>query len=124
MGPVLIRYPLFCTVIVRHLPHFEAASWGELDGGRPKSTVSHHFKVLREAKLVLTETTGNKWVLETLTLDMLYASAKGTEVPECRCKPQPQENGEQHTSCEWQRPTSKAVRADNENLCENGPVEK
>jgi len=44
--------------IVRHLARVEAASCGELDGGRPKSTVSHHFKVLREAGLVLTETTG------------------------------------------------------------------
>jgi DNA-binding transcriptional ArsR family regulator len=44
--------------IVRHLSRVEAASCGELDGGRPKSTVSHHFKVLREAGLVLTETTG------------------------------------------------------------------
>ena len=44
--------------IVRHLARVEAATCGELDGGRPKSTVSHHFKVLREAGLVLTETTG------------------------------------------------------------------
>lgn len=44
--------------IVRHLARVEAASCGELDGGRPKSTVSHHFKVLRESGLVLTENTG------------------------------------------------------------------
>lgn len=44
--------------IVRHLARVESASCGELDGGRPKSTVSHHFKVLREAGLVLTESTG------------------------------------------------------------------
>ena len=44
--------------IVRHLAHVECATCGELDGGRPKSTVSHHFKVLREAGLVLTENTG------------------------------------------------------------------
>ncbi len=44
--------------IVRHLDRVEAATCGELDGGRPKSTVSHHFKVLREAGLVFTETTG------------------------------------------------------------------
>lgn len=44
--------------IVRHLARVTAASCGELDGGRPKSTVSHHFKVLREAGLVLTETVG------------------------------------------------------------------
>ena len=44
--------------IVRHLARVEAATCGELDGGRPKSTVSHHFKVLREAGLVLTENAG------------------------------------------------------------------
>lgn len=44
--------------IVRHLARVEAATCGELDGGRPKSTVSHHFKVLREAGLVYTETQG------------------------------------------------------------------
>jgi len=44
--------------IVRHLSRVEAATCGELDGGRPKSTVSHHFKVLREAGLVFTENTG------------------------------------------------------------------
>lgn len=44
--------------IVRHLSQVEMATCGELDGGRPKSTVSHHFKVLREAGLVLTENTG------------------------------------------------------------------
>ncbi len=48
--------------IVRHLSRVEAATCGELDGGRPKSTVSHHFKVLREAGLVLTETTGTTHV--------------------------------------------------------------
>jgi predicted transcriptional regulator len=44
--------------IVRHLAGVAAASCGELDGGRPKSTVSHHFRVLREAGLVWTETSG------------------------------------------------------------------
>lgn len=44
--------------IVRHLAQVACATCGELDGGRPKSTVSHHFKVLREAGLVLTESTG------------------------------------------------------------------
>ena len=44
--------------IVRHLAQLGPATCGELDGGRPKSTVSHHFKVLREAGLVLTENTG------------------------------------------------------------------
>lgn len=44
--------------IVRHLARVETASCGELDGGRPKSTVSHHFKVLREAGLVFTKNNG------------------------------------------------------------------
>ncbi|PLC54715.1 transcriptional regulator [Pollutimonas nitritireducens] len=44
--------------IVRHLARVEAATCGELDGGRPKSTVSHHFKVLREAGLVFTRNSG------------------------------------------------------------------
>lgn len=44
--------------IVRHLARVNAASCGELDGGRPKSTVSHHFKVLRDAGLVFTENSG------------------------------------------------------------------
>ena len=44
--------------IVRHLARVGNATCGELDGGRPKSTVSHHFKVLRESGLVRTESTG------------------------------------------------------------------
>ncbi len=44
--------------IVRHLARVETATCGELDGGRPKSTVSHHFKVLREAGLVFTKNNG------------------------------------------------------------------
>lgn len=44
--------------IVRHLAGVDAAACGDLDGGRPKSTMSHHFKVLREAGLVWTENTG------------------------------------------------------------------
>jgi DNA-binding transcriptional ArsR family regulator len=44
--------------IVRQLAHLGPATCGALDGGRPKSTVSHHFKVLREAGLVLTENDG------------------------------------------------------------------
>jgi DNA-binding transcriptional ArsR family regulator len=44
--------------IVRQLAQGGPATCGELDGGRPKSTVSHHFKVLREAGLVRTESNG------------------------------------------------------------------
>ncbi|NLA03844.1 helix-turn-helix domain-containing protein, partial [Rhodococcus hoagii] len=38
--------------IVRHLAGGTEASCGELDGGRPKSSMSHHFRVLRDAGLV------------------------------------------------------------------------
>lgn len=44
--------------IVRQLAGVEVATCGDLDGGRPKSTVSHHFKVLRESGLVRTENNG------------------------------------------------------------------
>ena len=38
--------------IVRRLAEVGEASCGELDGGRPKSSMSHHFRVLRDAGLV------------------------------------------------------------------------
>ncbi len=44
--------------IVRHLARVEAATCGELDGGRPKSSMSHHFRILRDAGLVVTRTSG------------------------------------------------------------------
>ncbi|AQZ94147.1 ArsR/SmtB family transcription factor [Halopseudomonas phragmitis] len=40
--------------IVRRLAEVGEASCGELDGGRPKSSMSHHFRVLRDAGLVCT----------------------------------------------------------------------
>ncbi|WP_288132015.1 helix-turn-helix transcriptional regulator [Microbulbifer sp.] len=40
--------------IVRKLAETEEASCGELDGGRPKSSMSHHFRVLRDSGLVCT----------------------------------------------------------------------
>jgi len=40
--------------IVRHLAQVVDASCGELDGGRPKSSMSHHFRVLRDSGLVCT----------------------------------------------------------------------
>lgn len=46
--------------IVRRLAGVESATCGALDGGRPKSTVSHHFKVLRESGLVMTESSGTE----------------------------------------------------------------
>ncbi len=44
--------------IVRRLADVEQASCGELDGGRPKSSMSHHFRVLRDAGLVRTQGVG------------------------------------------------------------------
>lgn len=44
--------------IVRRLAAVEEASCGELDGGRPKSSMSHHFRVLRDAGLVRTQSVG------------------------------------------------------------------
>lgn len=44
--------------IVRCLSRVVEASCGELDGGRPKSSVSHHFRVLRETGLVQTRNVG------------------------------------------------------------------
>ncbi|WP_158935791.1 helix-turn-helix transcriptional regulator [Burkholderia sp. S171] len=44
--------------IVRHLSHVSEATCGELDGGRPKSSMSHHFRILREAGLVQTRVAG------------------------------------------------------------------
>ena len=44
--------------IVRRLASVSEASCGELDGGRPKSSMSHHFRVLRDAGLVRTQGVG------------------------------------------------------------------
>ncbi|OPA92650.1 transcriptional regulator [Pseudomonas fluorescens] len=44
--------------IVRHLAEVPEATCGELDGGRPKSSMSHHFRVLRDAGLVNTRSVG------------------------------------------------------------------
>lgn len=44
--------------IVRCLANVGEATCGELDGGRPKSSMSHHFRVLRDAGLVQTRNVG------------------------------------------------------------------
>ena len=44
--------------IVQRLADVAEASCGELDGGRPKSSMSHHFRVLRDAGLVMTKSVG------------------------------------------------------------------
>ena len=66
--------------IVRHLADSGSATCGELDGGRPKSTVSHHFKVLREAGLVLTEAAGTSQGLENSTLHIGLRVLSGCEL--------------------------------------------
>ena len=45
-------------LIVRHLSRVTKVTCGELDGGRPKSSMSHHFRILREAGLVQTRVAG------------------------------------------------------------------
>ncbi|WP_060978838.1 MULTISPECIES: ArsR/SmtB family transcription factor, partial [Pseudomonadota] len=44
--------------IVRQLARDGEASCAALDGGRPKSSMSHHFRVLRSAGLVHTRIAG------------------------------------------------------------------
>jgi DNA-binding transcriptional ArsR family regulator len=44
--------------IVQKLCMTDEATCSALDGGRPKSSVSHHFRVLREAGLVWTRNEG------------------------------------------------------------------
>jgi DNA-binding transcriptional ArsR family regulator len=44
--------------VVRQLSREGQATCSALDGGRPKSSMSHHFKVLREGGLVFTSTDG------------------------------------------------------------------
>ncbi len=44
--------------VVRQLDREGEASCAALDGGRPKSSMSHHFRVLREAGLVHTRIDG------------------------------------------------------------------
>ncbi len=44
--------------VVRQLAQCDEASCAALDGGRPKSTMSHHFRVLRDAGVVRTRSDG------------------------------------------------------------------
>ncbi|MBD8806355.1 ArsR/SmtB family transcription factor [Pseudomonas syringae] len=44
--------------IVRHLAGVTEATCGELCGERPKSSASHHFRVLRDSGLVQTRNVG------------------------------------------------------------------
>ncbi|WBU61829.1 ArsR/SmtB family transcription factor [Paracoccus albus] len=44
--------------IVRQLAHEDEASCSALDGGRPKSSMSHHFRVLRDAGVIMSRNEG------------------------------------------------------------------
>lgn len=46
--------------IVRQLAREGEATCAALDGGRPKSSVSHHFRVLRDGGLVRTRNEGTQ----------------------------------------------------------------
>lgn len=56
--------------IVRRLTEVNEASCGELDGGRPKSSMSHHFRVLRDAGLVYTKNVGTTHMNSLRRTDM------------------------------------------------------
>lgn len=62
--------------IVLHLHRHGTASCAALDGGRPKSTMSHHFRVLREAGLVHTRAEGVTH-MNSLRRDSLDAAFPG-----------------------------------------------
>lgn len=48
--------------IVRSLACVKTASCSELDTGRPKSSMSHHYRILREAGLMRTDVEGTTHV--------------------------------------------------------------
>lgn len=62
--------------IIRCLAHVDQATCGELDGGRPKSSMSHHFRVLRDAGLVQTRSMGTTH-LNSLRREVLEARFPG-----------------------------------------------
>lgn len=62
--------------IVRCLADVPEASCGELDGGRPKSSMSHHFRVLRDAGLVQTRNVGTTH-MNSLRSDVLESRFPG-----------------------------------------------
>lgn len=62
--------------IIRQLDREGEASCAALDGGRPKSSVSHHFRVLRAAGLVHTRIAGVQH-MNTLRRDELDARFPG-----------------------------------------------
>lgn len=66
--------------IVRFLSTVREASSGELDGGRPKSSVSHHFRVLRDSGLLHTRIVGKAHLnsLRTSVLDARFPELLAT----------------------------------------------
>lgn len=62
--------------IVRCLASVPEATCGELDGGRPKSSMSHHFRVLRDAGLVQTRSVGTTH-MNSLRRDVLESRFPG-----------------------------------------------
>jgi DNA-binding transcriptional ArsR family regulator len=65
--------------IVRCLAGVPEATCGELDGGRPKSSMSHHFRVLRDAGLVQTRNVGTTHMnsLRAETIDSRFPGLLG-----------------------------------------------
>lgn len=60
--------------IVRQLDRDGEASCSALDGGRPKSSMSHHFRVLRDAGLIRTQNDGAAHIntLRRAEIDQLF----------------------------------------------------
>lgn len=56
--------------IVRHLARVDEAPCGELEFGRPKSSMSHHFRILRDAGIVHTRSMGTTHLNTLRHLDL------------------------------------------------------
>ncbi|PSH69996.1 transcriptional regulator [Phyllobacterium brassicacearum] len=56
--------------IVRQLAREGEATCAALDGGRPKSSMSHHFRVLRECGIVKTRNDGTSHMNELRSGDL------------------------------------------------------
>ena len=56
--------------IVRQLAREGEATCAALDGGRPKSSMSHHFRILREAGIIKTRNSGTSHMNELRRQDL------------------------------------------------------
>ncbi len=56
--------------IIRQLAREGEATCAALDGGRPKSSMSHHFRILRESGLVKTRNEGTSHMNELRAQDL------------------------------------------------------